>query len=82
MKLKPNTKVNAVIFLKKETGNVIMESDMNMKFDDYNSKLSGLTQSMYNLHYTLKKSIKSGEYTFNWYVCDNNDYLAQFVEIS
>ena len=80
--LTPNTKVNSVIFYKKNSTDIIMSSDMNMTFDEYNRMSVGRTQSMYNLDYTLKKSFQSDGYTFKWYVFENEDVLAQFVELS
>jgi hypothetical protein len=80
--LKPNTKVNAVVFYKKNSQEIVMSSDMNMTFDEYNKKSLGKTQSMYNLDYRLDKTIQSNGYTFKWYVSENEDVLAQFVELS
>jgi len=80
--LKPNTKVNAVVFYKKNSQELVMSSDMNMTFDEYNKKSLGKTQSMYNLDYRLDKTIQSQGHTFKWYVCDNDDVCAQFVELS
>ncbi len=81
-KLKPNTKVNSVVFHKKDSTDIIMSCDMNMTFDEYNRRSAGKTQSMYNLDYTLMKTIQSNGYTFKWYVSENEDVLAQFVELS
>ena len=80
--LKPNTKVNAVVFYKKNSKEVIMSSDMNMTFDEYNQRAFGKTQSMYNLDYKLSKTIQYQGHTFKCYVCDNDDVCAQFVELS
>jgi hypothetical protein len=80
--LKPNTKVNSVVFYKKNSKDIILSSDMNMTFDEYNRRSAGKTQSMYNLDYTLKKTIQSNGHTFKWYVSESEDVLAQFVELS
>jgi hypothetical protein len=80
--LKPNTKVNAVVYHEKKSKEVIMSSDMNMTFDEYNKRAFGKTQSMYNLEYKLDKTVHHQGHTFKCYVCDNDDVLAQFVELS
>ena len=59
-----------------------MSADMNMTFDEYNKKALGKTQSMYDLDYKLNKTFQHQGYTFKWYVCDNDDVCAQFVELS
>ena len=80
--LKPNTKVNSVVFYKKNSTELIMSTDMNMTFDEYNKKSLGKTQSMYELDYKLNKTFQHQGRTFKLYVCDNDDVCAQFVELS
>ena len=82
MKLKPSTKINSVLFYEKNTNEIIGSSDLNMTFGEYNQRSLGKTQSMYGLNYKLEKTVRSQGYTFKLYICDNDKFVAQFIELS
>jgi hypothetical protein len=82
MKLKPSTKINSVLFYKKDTNEVIGSSDLNMTFGEYNQRSLGKTESMLGLDYKLEKTVRSQGYTFKLYVCENENLITQFIELT
>jgi hypothetical protein len=93
MKLKLETKINAIVNVVYKSDLVILSSDLNCTFGDYVNRTIQVTKgeqskeagqrlfSMLNAEFKLVKTIDEKGKLFDWFMCENDKVQYQIITV-
>lgn len=75
MKLKPNQKLNAIVYKIPNADIVLVSDSMNMTVEDYLKRCPKKAQAIYNEHFIFLKNVMINNYQLSMYKCNYGSIL-------